>query len=140
MNPPTRSSYKYEEYLLSTPMTLRVNSNQSGQQTVHVASLDSTFWKVKVSEQTRRSSQQTSPCYIETSTQIRNMISDHSIYSIMESKDWTNSKQPSVRHNTGIIITANNSIKHVSKFRVHLITYVWIYFIVYRKIIIKNMN
>lgn len=42
-------------------MTLRVNSNQSDQQTVHVVSLDSTFKEVKVSERTRKSSQQTSP-------------------------------------------------------------------------------
>lgn len=58
---PPPFSYKYEEYLLSIPMTLRVNSNQSDQQTVHVVSLDSTFKEVKVSERTRKSSQQTSP-------------------------------------------------------------------------------
>lgn len=59
-NPPT-PIHKYEEYLLSIPTTLRVNSNQSDQQTVHVVSLDSTFKEVKVSERTRKSSQQTSP-------------------------------------------------------------------------------
>lgn len=70
-----------------------------------------------------------SRCFIETSTQIGKTNRDHSIYSTMESKDWTNSKQSLVRH----AITANNSIKPASKVMVQLLTYVWLYFMVYKK-------